>query len=550
MGRVYLAFDLREPGPTRTPRAVKMLIDAESASEEAVKLFKSEASIALKMRHGNLASSIEVLSDDRKKNHAIVMDYIEGISLRRLNEDCIRRGRPLDLDLVLFLGLRVAEGLKYLHHFRETGPLGLTEIVHGDLSPRNIMLQFDGDVKLIDFGLSRPQVYHRNELMATTYATPWYASPTRVRLQQMSTTDDIFGFGVIFWELVTGTRYFGENDAAAVLKELRTFRVRDPREGGRQIPTDIAEMIMNCLDSESLNGLTSADDLYISMQNLSRKFAPHVNKEYLKKFIDQFYGPLVKSHAKYISSQQARAAEFLRENPPAPTQIAAACATATGLDEAGKVESPPGVRASSQVPTDVPSRDSVRPNAGAKFSSKDHSWLIFSVGVCMAILAVTVIQLRNKMQSKRRDSVSALAVNPAGFPASNEVKTDRSSLRAANQGEGEPDSSATGESANTLQPQVDEFQQVAAAINEDSVWVLSRPQSAEILLNGAVVGRTPMQLPRKEKPYFLNLRGEGFAKFSTVIDPAILAISVNLEAGTSKLKTTKSLVRDPASRAP
>ena len=133
----------------------------------------------------------------------MALEYVAGVDLAHLLEQARAQGQQLPVPVALYLGQRIAEGLGYAH--RKTGPDGMPlGIVHRDVSPHNVMVSYEGEVKVIDFGLAKSTARSKYTLPSTVMGKLGYMSPEQVRAEPLDHRSDIFSCGVVVWELLAG----------------------------------------------------------------------------------------------------------------------------------------------------------------------------------------------------------------------------------------------------------------------------------------------------------------------------------------------------------
>ncbi len=235
MGIVYLAEDTR----LRRRVALKVL-PAAVADEERRKRFLREARSASAVVHPNVATVFD--ADEADDAVFIAMEYVEGRTLRRVIED-----ERLALPEVLRIATEIARGLAKAH---EAG------ITHRDLKPDNVMLDADGHVKILDFGLAKLRAAEAddpsdNESDFATregrvLGTPSYMSPEQAKGQTVDVRSDVFSLGVVIYEMVSGSRPFTGTTATEILIAIdRDPPPPFPREA--RVPRDLERVVLACL---------------------------------------------------------------------------------------------------------------------------------------------------------------------------------------------------------------------------------------------------------------------------------------------------------------
>ena len=242
MGEVYRARD------TRLGRevAIKVLPDHLSENPEALARFETEAKALASLSHPNILA-IHDFTKDRKLYFA-VMELLSGDTLRsRLHAG------PLPWKKALEIGIAVAEGLSAAHS---------RNVIHRDLKPENIFLTTDGQVKILDFGLARTKEilpHSKQTEPGTVLGTVDYMSPEQVQGFQADERSDIFSFGCVLYEMLTGRCPFARNDLAGTLVAILREDVLFPPNA--DFPFGVERMVLHCLEKNPEQRFQSARDL-------------------------------------------------------------------------------------------------------------------------------------------------------------------------------------------------------------------------------------------------------------------------------------------------
>ncbi|MBI3186133.1 MAG: serine/threonine protein kinase [Myxococcales bacterium] len=200
MGEVYLAKISGAAGFEK-PCIVKTILPAHLSDPQFLDRFRHEAKTLVHLVHSNIAQVYELAEVDQTTFMAL--EYVPGVDLGQIQSQARRRELMLPLPFVLFLGQKMAEGLAYAH--RKTGPDGTAlGIVHRDVSPQNVMVSYEGEVKVIDFGLAKSAVRSKHTLPSTVMGKLGYMSPEQARAEPVDHRSDIYSCGVVIWELLSG----------------------------------------------------------------------------------------------------------------------------------------------------------------------------------------------------------------------------------------------------------------------------------------------------------------------------------------------------------
>jgi hypothetical protein len=266
MATVYLGRATGSAGFERVV-AVKVIHPHLAAEPEFVEMFLDEARIAAKIHSPHVAGILDLGED--AGFYYMVMEYIDGETLSAL----LRQLRPRDERLPLAVALQVladaCEGLVAVHNLRDPDgrPYGL---VHRDMSPQNLIINFDGWTKIVDFGLVKATGV-RNSHTGHLRGKLAYMAPEQARGKAVSASTDLFALGVIFWEMLTGKRLFaGEGDAETLDNVIRC-EVPPLREARPDVPPAIEAMLRRALAREPEDRYQSAEAMLTDIRALLRE---------------------------------------------------------------------------------------------------------------------------------------------------------------------------------------------------------------------------------------------------------------------------------------
>jgi serine/threonine-protein kinase len=198
--------------------AIKILHAHVAADARLRRMFLEEARLVSRIRHANVASTIDVIGDGDEL--VVVMDYVDGAPVSALLKALWTKGEPFPLPVAIGIAIDMLEGLHAAHETTsDTGaPLG---VVHRDVSPQNVLVGFDGVARLVDFGVAKSLAQAHETAPGEVKGKAGYMAPEQARGQGVDRRADVYGASVVLWEMLTGTRMVrGETFAEALLNQL------------------------------------------------------------------------------------------------------------------------------------------------------------------------------------------------------------------------------------------------------------------------------------------------------------------------------------------
>jgi len=242
MGRVYKVLDKE----TKEKIALKLIKPDIAADKKTVERFRNELTSARKISHKNVCRMYDLGKE--KGSYFITMEFVPGEDLKSF----IRRAAPLSTARTLSIAKQVCEGLAEAHQL---------EVVHRDLKPQNIMIDKQGNVRIMDFGIARSVQSKRITGEGVMIGTPDYMSPEQVDGKEVDHRTDIYSLGVILYEMVTGRVPFEGDTAFSIGIKHKSEPPKDPREFNPQLPEELSRVILKCLEKERTQRYQSAGDI-------------------------------------------------------------------------------------------------------------------------------------------------------------------------------------------------------------------------------------------------------------------------------------------------
>jgi eukaryotic-like serine/threonine-protein kinase len=239
--------------------AIKKILPTMGEDAEFISMFVDEARIAVQLSHANIVQVLELGKHD--ENLYIAMEYISGRDVRQLLERFRKRGQPMPIPQACLIVAEVCEALDYAHRKRDASgrPLG---IVHRDVSPQNVLVSFEGEVKLIDFGIAKAESRLQKTQAGILKGKFSYMSPEQVKGQPIDGRSDIFAAGILLWELICGEKLFTGDSDFAILEKVRNGLVTAPRSVTRGCPEGLEKVILKALATEPTQRYQTASELH------------------------------------------------------------------------------------------------------------------------------------------------------------------------------------------------------------------------------------------------------------------------------------------------
>jgi serine/threonine protein kinase len=289
MARIYIA---RTTGIGAFERHVvlKMILPERAHDQTAVHMFLDEARLAASLNHQNVAQVFEVGQD--AGIHFLAMEYVHGQDLRALLAKAGSEGKRVPLELALAIVAGAAAGLHHAHERRTSdgAPMG---IVHRDVSPSNIMVGYDGAVKLLDFGIAKAtmrSVETQSGIIKGKFA---YMSPEQCRGRDVDRRGDVFSLGIILYEVSTQHRCFRADSDFDTMHRIVTGDIVRPTRLVLGYPADLEAIVMKALAVDPNERYASAGDMLEAIESFAAAARMPLSAGALGRFMREMFGDVL-----------------------------------------------------------------------------------------------------------------------------------------------------------------------------------------------------------------------------------------------------------------
>jgi len=262
--------------------AIKKILPTMGEDPELVSMFVDEARIAVQLSHPNIVQVLELGKHD--ETLYIAMEYISGRDLRQLLDRYRRRGQPLPIPHACAIAAQVCDALDYAHRKRDASGNALG-IVHRDVSPQNVLVSFDGGVKLIDFGIAKAERRLQKTQSGILKGKFSYMSPEQVQGNPLDHRSDVFAAGVLLWELICGRKLFTGDSDFAVLEKVRKSEVPPPASVNPEVPKALSRVVLAALAPEPRDRYQWCSELHDDLLPFAQLAGAPVGSRQLAAFV-------------------------------------------------------------------------------------------------------------------------------------------------------------------------------------------------------------------------------------------------------------------------
>lgn len=262
MASVHIGRILGPAGFTRLV-AIKRLHEHLSKDPDFATMFLDEARLTAIVQHPNVVSTIDVVSD--QGDLFLVMDYVLGESLANLLAEAARLGQPVPLPIASSIMSGVLNGLHAAHEARSDRgePMG---IVHRDVSPHNVLVGADGIARVADFGIAKAATRMHSTRDGKIKGKLAYMSPEQLQREDVDRRADVYGAGVVLWEMTTAKRLFSGDDAGAVISAVRSGAPSPPSAHRADVPPALDDVVRRAVAVDAADRYPTALDFVAHLE--------------------------------------------------------------------------------------------------------------------------------------------------------------------------------------------------------------------------------------------------------------------------------------------
>lgn len=259
MAELFLADYVREDG-FRRKVAIKRIRPHLAENPDFIKMFTREARLAALLQHPNIVQIFDY--GNIEKAYFIAMEYIDG---RNLGEILTDFGQGLPVDHTVFIISEICKGLDYSHTKRDDNTGEPLDIVHRDISPQNMLVSYQGEVKISDFGISKARSEPSLTQAGVIKGKMAYLSPEQALGEPVDHRTDIYALGLVFYETLTGKRVYRFSSDIEAIRSIPKMDIDPLTRAMPEIPTELNRIVMKCIEKEKDRRYQNASALYADL---------------------------------------------------------------------------------------------------------------------------------------------------------------------------------------------------------------------------------------------------------------------------------------------
>jgi hypothetical protein len=266
--------------------AVKRILPNIAEDEEFIAMFIDEAKIAVQLQHANIAQIFDL--GKVEDSYFIALEHVHGKDLRSIFDRMRGKREVMPVQQACYITMQLCEGLDYAHNKRDAQGREL-HLVHRDISPQNVLIGYEGEVKLIDFGIAKAAGKASKTQAGILKGKFGYMSPEQVRGLPIDRRSDIFSCGIVMYELLTNERLFvGESDFST-LEKVRNVEILPPSSYNKQILPELERIVLKALAKDPEDRYQNAIDLHDDLQAFLHKIGGFYSRKDLSAWMKKVF---------------------------------------------------------------------------------------------------------------------------------------------------------------------------------------------------------------------------------------------------------------------
>lgn len=394
MSNVFLAF-ARGPSGVNKLVVLKALLPDLAAEPYALSMFLDEVRIAAQLNHPNVVQTYEVGTEGDR--HVMVMEYLEGQSLSQIVKRAEQSGRPLPPRLQIRVIINALEGLHYAHELRAYDGAAL-ELVHRDVSPQNVFVTYDGQVKVLDFGIAKAATSSTHTATGVVKGKVAYMAPEQTVADAIDRRADIFSVGCMLWAVAGGRKLWKDMPDVQIMRRVINGEVPSPQSLNPGCDDELNRIVMKALAHDPAHRYQTALEMQHDLERYAESSGGIAKQKELAQYVSDLFED-TRANLKLLIERQLAlvTAEETPYTPASPTP--------------SQIRNTPGHDGIAERVSQVPTKAH---GAGSKRRGG-----LFAVLIVLGLLAGGATYfLRHEMQTVRSaDASSPPAPVPAQVPS-------------------------------------------------------------------------------------------------------------------------------------
>ncbi|OFZ19607.1 MAG: hypothetical protein A2X94_17350 [Bdellovibrionales bacterium GWB1_55_8] len=323
-GRYFLLDQIAQGGMAEIYRArlaaadgagrlivIKRIQAGYGANSEFLQMFRSEIKVTMGFNHPNIVQLYDY--GEEQSQPYIAMELVDGKNLRQFIGRANESKQKFPVELAAHIIEQAASGLHYAHTFKDKISGKHLNIIHRDISPQNVLISYDGNVKVIDFGIAKASTNSEATRAGVIKGKPSYLSPEQISGENLDARSDVFALGIVLWELLAGKKLFpGENDLA-ILKLIESCQthVKPPSTVNSNVPKELDYIVLKALAKQPEKRYQTAEEFQRALHRFLYAFSAEFNPGDLSYYAKDLFKDEIVEDRKLIQKLNDKVEQLL-----------------------------------------------------------------------------------------------------------------------------------------------------------------------------------------------------------------------------------------------
>ena len=286
---------------------IKRILDRFAEDADFVEMFIDEAKLSAQLQHPNIAQIFDF--GKQGSNYFIAMEAVDGKDLKTLLRRLAERGERMPIEFACSIAHQLVRGLEYAHSRSDAMGLPLN-VVHRDVSPSNVIVSYDGHVKIVDFGIAHAESANRESESGVLKGKYSYMSPEQASGFDVDHRSDIFSAGICLWEMLTGNRLFRYGTEIETLEAIKACSVPPPSEFNPAVPPELDEIVLISLGREPADRYQEAAQFQNALGDFLLPTTPDRLSPQLMQWMRERFGEEIRQERERLDRGTELAAEL------------------------------------------------------------------------------------------------------------------------------------------------------------------------------------------------------------------------------------------------
>jgi serine/threonine protein kinase len=311
MAEIYRArLAAAKEGPDRII-VIKKVIANLSQNSEFIQMFEEEIKITVGLTHPNI---IQIYDYGKVEDqYFMAMEYVEGKNLRQFVKRLADMKSMFSIDMSCHIISQVCHALAYAHSYKDRMTGKVLGIVHRDISPQNVIISYEGSVKLFDFGIAKAKSASEATRAGVIKGKPSYLSPEQINGEELDGRCDIFALGIVLWELLTAKRLFVAETDMGVLRLIQSAKIEPPSTFNPAIPQALDAIVIKSLLRDKVKRYQTAEEFQRDLHKFVYSFNPSFNPADLSYYAQELFKSEIREDRERLTKFLAMAPEKMED---------------------------------------------------------------------------------------------------------------------------------------------------------------------------------------------------------------------------------------------